>query len=279
MTKRLLIGLVFFLSLVPAWVAAQPAAVVEGVQSPAWVERDGRRIPLQPGMELRAGDRVFTGSGSRALFKLSEGSLVKLGENGNLNFTSLSPTQEVFRAALRVLEGAFRFTTDLAVKHRRRDVSITVATVTAGIRGTDLWGRSRQETQIVCLIEGAIEVGAEGEKPVTMDKPLQFYQRVKGQTQPVGFVDPKQLAQWATETEFVPGQPAARRGGRFSAQLASADNQGDALAVYDRARNAGYPAEIAARRDGDKVVYVVRISNLQSKAEADALAARLKGSI
>jgi hypothetical protein len=274
--KRLLLILCL---LVPLAGLAQPAAVVEGVQSPAWVERDGRRIPLQAGMELRAGDRVFTGSGSRALFKLSEGSLVKLGENGNLNFTSLSPTQEVFRAALRVLEGAFRFTTDIAVKQRRREVSITVATVTAGIRGTDLWGRSRQDTQIVCLIEGAIEVGAEGEKPVTMDKPLQFYQRVKGQTQPIAFVDPKQLAAWAVETEFVPGQPGARRGGRFSAQLASADNQADALAAYDRARNAGYPAEIAARRDGDKVVYVVRIRNLQSKAEADALAAKLKGSL
>jgi hypothetical protein len=274
--KRLLLILCL---LVPLAGIAQPAAVVEGVQMPAWVERDGRRVPLQAGMELRAGDRVFTGAGSRALFKLSEGSLVKLGENGNLNFTSLSPTQEVFRAALRVLEGAFRFTTDVAAKQRRREVNITVATVTAGIRGTDLWGRSRTDTQIVCLIEGAIEVGAEGEKPVAMDKPLQFYQRVKGQTQPVGFVDPKQLAAWATETEFVPGRPGARRGGRFSAQLASADTQTEALAVYDRARDAGYPAEIAPRRDGDKTVYIVRIRNLATQAEANALAAELKGKI
>jgi len=251
---------------------------------PAWVERSEggaapRRIPLTPGMELKSGDRVFTGAGSRALFKLSEGSLVKLGENGNLNFTTLSPTQEVFRAALRVLEGAFRFTTDVAVKQRRREVNITVATVTAGIRGTDLWGRQRQETQIVCLIEGEIEVGAEGEKPVTMDKPLQFYRREKGQTQPVGLVDPKQLAEWATETEFVSGRPSARRGGRFSAQLASVDSQNEALAVYDKARDAGYPAEIAPTRQGEKIVYVVRIRNLQTKADADALAAQLKGRI
>ena len=68
-----------------------------------------------------------------------------------------------------------------------------VAQVTAGIRGTDFWGRSRADRQIVCLIEGAIEVGADGEQPVRMDKPLQFYQRDKGKTQPVGLVDPKQL--------------------------------------------------------------------------------------
>jgi hypothetical protein len=274
--KRLLLVLCL---LSPLAGLAQPAAVVEGVQMPAWVEREGRRFPLQPGMDLKSGDRVFTGAGSRALFKLSEGSLVKLGENGNLNFTTLSPAQEVFRAALRVLEGAFRFTTDVAVKQRRREVNITVATVTAGIRGTDLWGRQRQETQIVCLIEGAIEVGAEGEQAVTMDKPLQFYRREKGQTQPVGFVDPKQIAEWATETEFVDGRASARRGGRFSAQLASVGSQNEALAVYDKARDAGYPAEIAPTRQGDKTVYVVRIRNLSSKADADAIAGQLKGRI
>jgi hypothetical protein len=32
---------------------AQPAAVVEGVQMPAWVERDGVRSPIQPGMLLQ----------------------------------------------------------------------------------------------------------------------------------------------------------------------------------------------------------------------------------
>src|SRR5688572_18582140 len=172
---------------------AQPAAVVEGVQMPAWVERSGRTSPVAPGMALQAGDQLKTGAGSRLLVKLSEGSLVKLGENGTLRIAEMAPTQDLFKAAMRVLEGAFRFSTDLAAKQRRRDVNITVATVTAGIRGTDLWGRSRDERQVVCLIEGAIEVGAEGEKPVLMDQPRQFYRREKGQTQPVGLVEPQQL--------------------------------------------------------------------------------------
>jgi hypothetical protein len=256
---------------------AQPAAVVDGVQMPAWLERNGRRVPLVPGMELRAGDRITTGNGSRVLVKLSEGSVVKLGENGTLRLTELQPAKELFKAALHVLEGAFRFTTDIVAKARKREVSVRVAQVTAGIRGTDFWGRSRADRQIVCLIEGAIEVGAEGEQAVTMDKPLQFYQRDKGQTQPVGFVAADQIAKWSQETEIEAGKGAVRLGGKFSVQLAAADTQDGALAVYDQVRAAGYPAEIAPRKVADKLVYYVRIRHLPSRAEAQALAAQLKG--
>ena len=69
---------------------AQPAAVVEGVQMPAWLERASERRPLSVGMELKAGDMVRTGAGSRALVKLSEGSLVKLGENASLAINEIN---------------------------------------------------------------------------------------------------------------------------------------------------------------------------------------------
>ena len=257
---------------------AQPAAAVEGVQMPAWVERSGERRPLAVGMELKGGDVVTTGGGARALVKLAEGSLVKLGENASLQVNDINPDSGgVFKAALRVAQGAFRFTTDVIAKARRRQVSITVATVTAGIRGTDLWGKSTTDRQIVCLIEGAIEVGAEGEKPVLMDQAPQFYRREKGQTQPVGFAAPEQLRQWALETEIETGKGAARRGGKWRVTLASAESQAGALALYDRLRDAGYAAEIRPGRSGEATVYHVRIGNLPSKAEAEALAARLRG--
>ncbi len=264
-------------------VEAAPAAVVEGVQMPAWVERAGsgtvRRIPLSPGMELRGGDDVMTGAGSRVYIKLAEGSLVKLGENASLRLLDLQPDRGgLFKAALNVLEGAFRFTTDVLAKGRRREVSIRVATVTAGIRGTDLWGKSdAADRQTVCLIEGRIEVGADGEAPVTMDQERQFYRREKGQTLPLGFVEPTQLAQWAQQTEIAGGQGAARRGGKWRVTLASASTQSEALAVYDQLRTAGYAAEVHPAKAGDKRIYVVRISRLPTKADAEALAAQLRG--
>src|SRR5688572_6519377 len=273
--KRLVLGLL--LAAASAASLAQPAAVIEGVQMPAWLERDGRRVPLVPGMELRAGDRIATGDGSRALVKLSEGSVVKLGENGTLRFSEIDPGKELFKAALQVLQGAFRFTTDVVGKGRKREVNVRAEQVTIGIRGTDFWGRSLPDRQIVCLIEGAIEVGAAGEQPVVMDQPRQFYRRDKGKTQPVGLVDAKQLAQWATETDIEAGKGALRRGGRFSLSLVVSERAEEAVGVRNRLREAGYPAETTRRQDGGKTLYTVRIRQLPSRDEAQALANLLKG--
>ena len=273
----LLLGCVAVLGGAAVTVQAQPAASVDSVQLPAWVERAGRRTPLLPGMELRAGDQIFTGAGSRAIVRLAEGSVVKLGENGTLRFAEISRSQELFKAALGVLQGAFRFTTELVGQKRQREVSIRVAQVTAGIRGTDLWGRGRKDNEVVCLIEGEVQVGAEGEAPQTLNQPLQFYRRVDAKTQPVGFIDMKQLQQWATETELDAGKPSLRAGGRFSVLLASAPDQRTALGLYDELRNAGYPADILPRKEGEQVTYIIRIRQLPSRAEAQALADQLKG--
>lgn len=256
---------------------AQPAAVIEGVQMPAWRERDGARLPLVPGMELRAGDRIVSGKDARIVLKMSEGSLVKLGENGRLVLAEVQPARELFKAALQVLEGAFRFTTDVTAKARKREVNVRLDQVTIGVRGTDFWGRSRAERQIVCLIEGAIQVGAAGEEPALMNQPRQFYVRDKGKTQPVGFVEAKQFAQWSLETDIQDGKGALRRGGRFSVQLAQADTRDALVPTQKQLSDAGYPAEIAQRKQGDKASYVVRIRQLPTREEAQALANQLKG--
>jgi hypothetical protein len=261
---------------------AAAAAVIESMQMPAWVERtvlgSVRRAPLAPGVELKSGDEVRTGAGARLYIKLAEGSIVKLGEQASLRILEIAPDRGgLFTAALNVLEGAFRFTTDVLAKPRPRDVSIKVATVTAGIRGTDLWGKSSPDRQIVCLIEGKIQVGAEGEAPVSMDQPRQFYQRDKGRTQPVGLVDPTQLALWARETEIAEGAGATRQGGKWRVTLARASTQAAALELYDRLRDAGYPAHIHPTMAGDARVYLVQISRLQSRADAEALLGQLRG--
>ncbi len=164
-------------------------------------------------MELKAGDQVITGAGSRIAIKLAEGSLVKLGENGTLRFTELSTRREVFKAVINVLQGAFRFTTDVAAKAQKREVSIGVSQVVAGIRGTDLWGRSRGNVQVVCLIEGRIEIAAPGDPALTLDQPRQFYRREGGKALPVGFIDAKQLADWAREVDIEPGKGVTRTKG------------------------------------------------------------------
>ena len=175
-----------------------------------------------------------------------------------------------------MLEGAFRFTSNKFVRHTKRDINFKIATVTLGIRGTDFWGRSRVDNEIVCLIEGKVELASGTEQPVTMDKPLQFYKRDAGRTQPVAFVDPAQLKLWAAQTEIAAGTGVATRGGRISLTLEESEDQAVALKRYDALRDSGYPAEIRPVQREGKLVYRVQIRKLGSQAEADALAKRLK---
>lgn len=254
-------------------------AVVEAVQMPAWVERDGARVPVAPGMALQSNDSLRTGANARLLLKLAEGSSVKLGENAQLSLAQIQVRKDnVFAATLRVLEGAFRFTTDVLAKARRREVAISVATVTTGIRGTDVWGKAAADRDIVCLIEGRIEVTREGDPPVTMDQPLSFFIAPRGRPAlPVQPVKDEQLRQWAAETEIEVGRGAARRGGRWKVVLASGESESEVLRVYEAVRAAGYAAEVDPRRVQGRRVYDVRIAQLPSRAEADALATALAG--
>jgi hypothetical protein len=256
---------------------AQVAATVEGVQMPAWIERNGVKSPLLPGMELKPGDTIITGGESRALIKLAEGSVVKLGANGQLRFVELNATQQIFKGVLEVLEGAFRFTTDIAGKNRKREVSIRASQVTTGIRGTDVWGKAQAGNEIVCLIEGEVEVLAQGESPVKLDKPLQFYRRVDGKTQPVGTVEKEQLDKWAAMVDMQRGTGIARAGGRVTVELGRFDSRTAAIGVREEVRKAGYPAVMTPIRGKDQTTYVVRIRQLASRAEAQALVEQLRG--
>ena len=280
--KGLLIASLLAATILAAPAGAQaPAAVVEAVQMPAWIERDGATQPLAPGMALRSTDSLRTGENARLLLRLSEGSSVKLGENGVLRLDTLQAPRQadgVFGAALNVLQGAFRFTTVAVKRLQRRDVTIRVATVTAGVRGTDVWGKAASDRDIVCLIEGRIEVQRDGEASFAMDEPLSFYIAPRGQPAlPVQPVPAEQLQQWAAETEIAAGRGAVRQGGRWQVVLAASASANAVIEVYRAARAAGYAAELDSARRGGERIYEARIRGLPSREEAQALAASLEG--
>ncbi len=258
---------------------AAPDAVVEGIQLPAWISRDGKRQPLVIGAELRSNDEVATGGNSRLLLRLADGSVVKLGENGRLQLSDVVQRhrENFLGATLRVLEGAFRFTTDAALKTRTsRDIVVRFPTVTAGIRGTDIWGKNLGDREVVVLIEGRISVTRDGEQPVEMKDPLTYLQAPKEGAATVEPVPTEQLKAWAAETEIADGQGAVRKDGKWKLYLGSFERQADALALYDSLRRDGYPARIRPQpREGGQL-YRVRIAGFPSEQEAAALGARLK---
>ena len=245
-------------------------ATVEAVQYPAWLERGGTTVPLVPGTRLQPKDRLRTGADARVRLQMGEGSAVKLGEKAQFVIES-AEDRSIFKAALGVLAGAFRFTTS-PLSTRKRDFSIKAKTVTAGIRGTDLWGKSTGERDLVCLLEGKITVGAEGHPTVTMDQPLDFYQKPRDGAPSVAKVDPKQVEEWAKETEVQPDGPAALAGGKWRVVAAAKPARDEALKLNRQLRRDGYPSEIVQK---DKV-YVVQVTRLAGEAEARALMAKIR---
>lgn len=278
---RVLLGMSLLLLWAGQGVAAAGASVmVEAVQSPAWVERGEQRLPLLPGQELRNRDRIVTGADARVLLRLSEGSAVKLGENASLRMDALGVREgSVFTAALDVARGAFRYTTGVFNRFQsKRAVNVRIATVTAGIRGTDLWGSSDAERDLICLIEGRITVTHPQAEPVAMSEPLSFYVAPKGAApQPVASVDPAQLAIWAAQTELRPEGVTFRKGGRWVLQVGVEDSESGALALYDRVRAAGYPVRIRPQAVGDGTYrYALQVPQITSAAGAEALAVKLR---
>lgn len=264
--------------------AAPPPAEVEALQMPAWLVRDGQRTPLAPGVRLRNGDRIDTGAGARALLRLPDGSMVKLGEKARFSLDGVGGARradELFKATLNVLQGAFRFTTTALHKFRgKRDIEVRFPTVTAGIRGTDLWGKATAEREIVALIEGRITVTRRGARPLDLDQPKSLYQALRDAgVLPVEQISDEALAAYAAETEIAPGQGAAGKGGKWRVYAARVRSQAEALAVYDRLREAGYPAAIQPTQKEGVTVYQVRIGGLMSEADGVAVAIKLKSEL
>jgi hypothetical protein len=269
--KTTKIALALALALASTLAAAQ-TAVVEAVQYPAWLERGGRAVPLTPGTELQPKDQLRTGGNARVRMKMGEGSTVKLGENARFVIETAENRGGVFRSALAVIEGAFRFTTDALRKSQKREISVKAKNVTAGIRGTDLWGKAAGDRDLICLLEGKITVGAQGHPEVTLDQPLDFYQKPRDGAPSVAKVDENQLKVWAAETEVSSEGAAARRGGEWSVTAGKYGSRDDALMINRLLRASGYPSEIVTREG----LFHVQVPGLAGESEARALMGNLR---
>ncbi len=278
--RKLLACVLALLCAVPAMART---LTVEGVVSPAWVERAGKREPLAVGMQLGDKDRIVTGERARVMLRMSEGSAVRLGENATLSLDNLTEKKAadgspLVGASLDVVKGAFRFTTGVFGKSRaERNVNVRISTITAGIRGTDFWGRSDNEQDLLCLIEGRISVRHDKQEFI-MNEPLQFFVAPrKGPPKPVGKVPQKQIDEWSQETEITEGQGAMRAGGRMRVELLRTSDMGAARQLESKLRAAGFPVMVETISGGyGGSEYSAYIGGVANAWDRDAMLARVK---
>jgi hypothetical protein len=262
----------------PAANAAEAKALARAtaVQPPVWIERDGRKEALGAGAVLRANDHISTGAGGRVHIELAEDSIVKLGENADFYIPRLAQAEAggLFQSTMKVLKGAFRFTTRTLGKQAQREVDVQIGVATAGVRGTDIWGKADAEQDLICLLEGKIEVGTEGKPTQKMDQPGTFFAVPKGKAPlPVRPVPQDRLPGFAAQTEMAEDQVALFADGQYMVLVANYDTREEARAEVSRLSKKGYASEVIEPKTQG---YLVVVRGLGSKGEAKRFATHLK---
>jgi hypothetical protein len=181
----------------------------------------------------------------------------------------------LLRATLKVLEGAFRFTTSLASRSRyRHEIEVQFTTFTAGVRGTDIWGRNFGDREVVVLIEGRISVRRGAHRPVEMKEALTYYQAPMEGTPSEQPIPAELLGEWAQQTELQKGRGAQSLDGN-STSPASTTRTPRWRSTTACGATVIRRASCHAPTPGGQHYYV-RLAGFASRAEAEALAQRLR---
>ena len=261
--------------------AATTSTVVEAIQLPAWVERNGQRRAAEPGVQLRATDKAITAGNARMLLRMSDRSMIKLGENTEFLIETLAVRQpqaagpSELSATLRLVTGVFRYATDYSSKAlgNKRELNLKMATATVGIRGTDFWSMTDAAHDAVCMFEGKVEVVRDAKPGVVLDKPGAFWAVFTGEAEkPAGQATPDQLAKFIGQAEMQPGKGIVLQGGRWRTVAGMLPSGVQANALRTSLQTAGYPAEVLAK-DGK---FEVRINQLATREDAETVLRQLQ---
>jgi hypothetical protein len=271
-----------------AQTGGEAAAVVEGIQFPAWIERGGVRQALTPGESVRRGEMILTGNPSRVLLRLPDRSVVKLGDDSQFRFDELvaqrgardgdAPGAVDVRASFRLVTGTIRYASDTLSKAfgSKRQISLTIATATIGVRGTDFWSMTDADHDAVCVFDGAVDIQRPSQEPIVLDKPSAFWVVFTGRPPtPPGVATPDQLKKFISQVEATPGAGIGLPGGAWRVTLGVFPTRSAAQAQAAEVRGRGYPAVVRDISSSGVTVHEVHVPELATRADAQSVAGKL----
>lgn len=272
-------GLVTILLLLPGTLLAAGNNLVESLQMPAWYDRDNASQPLRPGDILKSGDVIRTGSDSRVLVKMAEGSVVKLGADTRFVISNVSQDPQsgnVFEAALKVVRGAFRFTTTELGKLNQRKIDVAIGSVTIGIRGTDIWGSSIDGEDLFALLSGNVSVQRDNEPAFNMQTPSTYITAKPGEpTAPIKTADNAMINTLARQTELQDGDGIVSVNGQWGVNLVSLRSDAASRHLLDQLHQAGYGANAESVDLNGQPWTRVRITGFVSQKDAESFATKI----
>jgi hypothetical protein len=279
MPRALPLALFVANALLPVY--ADTLAEVQGVQMPGWVERAGVRLPVRAGMPLEPADVLETGTQGRIVVQLLDGGTLKVGELARVAVVDLrGPTAEDarFHALFEARTGVLRLTTSDVKQISLRDVVVRTPGLTANLAGGDMWVRSMNDGDLVCLVEGGASVTHASTGAVSLTQPLTYVMAARNDVpQPMATADADRLKAWLAQTELEPGAGVSLPHGGWVVQVTAEPDAHSAESARERLQKAGYAADLVLTQVKGKTYHRVRLSGFDTQADAKSVAQKIDG--
>lgn len=136
--------------------AVEPAgAVVRLVGNAIATMSNGFSRPLSVGSTLLVGDRIETAAGSRLQMRMSDDSIVTLGESSAMVIDLYGTAEENGFGLMKVVNGIFLAASGALAKIGPDHFVIETPSAVLGIRGTEVWGQLSDDNRLdVALLSG-----------------------------------------------------------------------------------------------------------------------------
>ena len=140
MRKTILYTLAFLFSslVIPGLAGAEDVGFVKTMEGELYVMRDARKEVVNPGMQLWAGDKVYTGADGKAGIVFRDGTVVTLGNNSVFDIRGYTflPSENEYDFSMYMEKGEMLYTSGKLGKLAPEKVKLATPRATVGVRGT-----------------------------------------------------------------------------------------------------------------------------------------------
>lgn len=125
----------------------------------------GAATLLQRGNDINLQDTISTSQDARAILRFTEGTVLTLGGNTNMQVNEFTSTTDNKRANFEFIKGAFRMVTGTITKTLKPDFTVHTPIGSIGVRGTDFLGGNLSDDNSIDVVllesEHTVEVSSE----------------------------------------------------------------------------------------------------------------------
>lgn len=136
-----LVAVVVLLFTTPGRAVEPAGAVVRLVGSATATMSSGFSRPLYVGSTILVGDRVETTASSRVQLRMSDDSILTLGENSSMVIDLFGTVEEEGFGLMKVVNGIFLAASGALAKLGTDHYVIETPSAVLGVRGTEVWGQ------------------------------------------------------------------------------------------------------------------------------------------